>query len=227
MSEEKINELAKQIEQLQKLVKPKNESQTLENLFASLAKAQVEIEVANKDSANPFFKSHYADLTEIIRVSRPALTKNGLSVIQRVMGNGDGRNYLYTRLCHTSGEWIESCMSLVSKDQTMQAMGSAITYARRYAYASMVGVVAGDEDDDGNRASGKKSENPKNGEARITQAQAKDILEQIMEFGEEELMENVLRHYNINSLAYLPAPKYKDLMKNLEAKKQGMAHEIR
>lgn len=226
MSEEKINELNQKIDQLQKMLKPKSESPTLENLFAALAKAQEEIEVASKDSANPFFKSRYADLTEVIRVSRPALTKNGLSVLQRVMGNGDGRNYLYTRLCHVSGEWIESCMPLVSKDQTMQAMGSAITYARRYAYASMVGVVSADEDDDGNRAAGKKPETPKNGPARITQAQAKDILEQIMEFGEEDLMENVLRHYNINSLAYLPASKYKDVMKNLEAKKQGVAHEI-
>lgn len=125
------------------------ESKELNELYAALAKAQLEMEVAKQASANPYFKSRYADLSAIVKASRPFLAKNGLSVVQRVMNPTDGVLKLYTRLCHASGQWMESSMPITPPKSDIQSLGSYITYLRRYNYASMACVVASDEDDDG------------------------------------------------------------------------------
>lgn len=127
------------------------ESVNLDKLYTALSKAQAEMEVAKKDSTNPFFKSSYSDLTSIVSASRPSLTKNGLAIIQRVKTNNDNKMYLLTRLCHSSGQWIESNMIINPPKSDIQAIGSYITYLRRYNWASIVGVVS-DDDDDGNKA---------------------------------------------------------------------------
>jgi len=123
----------------------------LKELATAMAKAQAEIKAALKDSKNPHFKSSYADLTSVWDACRTALTKNGLSVVQNPNYEGD-EEWLETRLLHASGESISGRYPLRPQQQTPQGYGSALTYARRYSLAAMVGVVA-DEDDDGNAAS--------------------------------------------------------------------------
>ena len=126
----------------------------LKELATAMAKAQAEIKTALKDSKNPHFKSSYADLTSVWDACRVALTKNGLSVLQ--ITNFDAADvWLETTLLHASGESISGRYPLRPQQQTPQGYGSALTYARRYALAAMVGVVA-DEDDDGNAASGRR-----------------------------------------------------------------------
>lgn len=127
----------------------------LKDLAAALAKAQSEVKAALKDSKNPHFKSSYADLTSIWEACRTALTKNGLSVVQRT-DFSDADVWLETMLLHSSGQSIAGRYPLRPQQQTPQGYGSALTYARRYALAAMVGVVA-DEDDDGNAASAKSN----------------------------------------------------------------------
>ena len=126
----------------------------MKELATAMAKAQAEIKTALKDSKNPHFKSSYADLTSVWDACRNALTKNGLSVLQ--ITNFDAADvWLETTLLHASGESISGRYPLRPQQQTPQGYGSALTYARRYALAAMVGVVA-DEDDDGNAASGRR-----------------------------------------------------------------------
>lgn len=125
------------------------ESRELAELYSALAKAQGEFQAAGKRSDNPYFKSKYADITECVRVSRPALTKNGLSVIQNIIPNEEGHLMLITRLGHSSGQWIESRIRIMPPKNDIQSLGSHITYLRRYAYAALVGVVTINEDDDG------------------------------------------------------------------------------
>lgn len=105
---------------------------------------------ALKDSTNPHFKSKYADLTSVWEACRDALTKNGLSVAQVTEFEGE-QCWIRTILLHSSGEMLEGRYPLRPIANTPQGMGSAISYARRYALAAMVGVVA--DDDDGNEAS--------------------------------------------------------------------------
>jgi hypothetical protein len=131
-------------------------SEGVGKLFEALSKAQGEIQSALKDKKNPFFKSSYADLSSVWDACRPVLPKYGLAVVQTVEGTKQ-EMFLTTWLGHSSGEWMKSKLPLIVMKQDPQSLGSAITYARRYALSAMVGVCA-DEDDDGEKAMGRKSE---------------------------------------------------------------------
>jgi hypothetical protein len=130
-----------------------HKSQELNEIFSALAQAQGEIKVAIKDSANPFFKSKYANLQSVVESARPSLAKYGLSVTQFVDQDDTGHECLCTMLCHKSGQWILSRMRINPVKPDPQSLGSCITYLRRYMFASIVGVYDGFEDDDGNDAS--------------------------------------------------------------------------
>lgn len=117
----------------------------LSELAKALCVAQSQIKGAVKDSANPFFKSKYADLESVWEAIRKPLTDQGLSVVQ-LMDWREGHPVLVTRLLHTSGQFIESVMPLFMKAQDPQALGSAMTYARRYSLAAIVGVPQIDDD---------------------------------------------------------------------------------
>ena len=126
------------------------QSESIKELATALSKVQGQLTFAKKDSANPFFKSTYADLESVWDYCREALAKNGLAVIQMPGNFFEGRMWLITRLVHTSGEWIEQEMSVPVTKPDAQGAGSALTYMRRYALAAFVGIVQAD--DDGNAA---------------------------------------------------------------------------
>jgi hypothetical protein len=127
-------------------------------LAEALAKASADFKTPKKSSENPFFKSAYADLAELIEATRPALSKNGLSVIQfpgKLNRDSDSwRVEITTMLLHASGEWLRGESEMPCAKRDAQGLGSAETYGRRYAYQAMLSLAA--EDDDGSLASGKK-----------------------------------------------------------------------
>ena len=131
-----------------------NKSESIAQLADALSKAQAEMETAKKDSANPFFKSKYADLASVWDACRGPLGKYGLSVCQ-MPETTDAGIVVNTILMHSSGEWISSELRMRPVKDDPQGLGSAITYARRYALAAAVGIAP--EDDDGNQASGKSA----------------------------------------------------------------------
>lgn len=132
-------------------------SASTDQLDLALAAAQGAFDAAPKDRENPHFRSKYADLASVWGACRSALHKNKVSVTQWVLElNGAARVKILTRLAH-QGQWMQATASIpVSADKsgniTAQAVGSAITYLRRYSLAAALGVVA-DDDDDGNHAS--------------------------------------------------------------------------
>ena len=129
------------------------QSESIANLAKSLSIVQGKLTHAKKDSANPFFKSKYADLESVWDACRDLLASNGLSVSQfpGTYSELDKSMSLTTILAHESGEWISQEMSVPVSKVDAQGAGSAITYMRRYALAAVVGVVQAD--DDGNAAS--------------------------------------------------------------------------
>ena len=131
------------------------QSESIKNLAAALSKVQGELTYAKKDSANPFFKSRYADLESVWDACRSLLAGNGLSVIQMPGNYFEGRMWLVTRLCHESGEWIEQEMSFPVAKPDAHGCMATITYMRRGALAAFIGVVQAD--DDGNTAVGVKA----------------------------------------------------------------------
>jgi hypothetical protein len=123
-------------------------------LAEALAKAQGAIEGARRDSSNPFFKSKYADLASVWDACRKALSDNALSVIQTTEAPEFPQTVIVdTRLCHSSGEWVQGRIVMKPVKDDPQGIGSCLTYARRYALSAMVGIAP--EDDDGNAATGK------------------------------------------------------------------------
>lgn len=126
-------------------------SENINELAAALSKAQSEVQSARMDSKNPFFKSKYADLTSIWDAARPALGKYNLCVMQCMEIVGE-KTILVTTLAHASGQWMKSCLPLSPGKPGMQEMGSAITYARRYALAALIGIVCDSDDDDGEKS---------------------------------------------------------------------------
>lgn len=121
-------------------------SDAIDQIATALAKAQAEIEAAIEDKKNPHFKSSYASLYSIWQACRQAISKQGISVSQLTSFEGD-MLILNTLLMHSSGQWLLSQMPVISAKMTPQAIGSAMTYMRRYGLAAAVGVAPGDDDD--------------------------------------------------------------------------------
>lgn len=120
-------------------------SPTLAKLAEALAKAQGQMEGAAKDSVNPHFKNKYADLAAVWDAIRKPLATNGLSIVQfpRTVQNGVE---IETTLLHTSGEFLRDALWLPCSKADAQGIGSAITYARRYALMAVCGIAPVDDD---------------------------------------------------------------------------------
>lgn len=129
-------------------------------LAGALAKAQGQMANAVKDTQNTFFKSRYADLASCWDACRKPLADNGLAVIQLPTAQQDTVT-VTTILVHESGESIAEALTLPVKEQTPQALGSALTYARRYGLCALVGIAP--EDDDAESATAPMRGNGGNG----------------------------------------------------------------
>jgi hypothetical protein len=122
-------------------------------LYEALLAFQKNAPRIEKDAQNPHFKNRYPSLDALMPVVLAALNKCGLVLVQ-LPGHEEGNPTLTTRLVHAeSGELVEATMSLLTAKLDPQGQGSALTYARRYALMSFLGLVA-DEDTDGQPASG-------------------------------------------------------------------------
>jgi hypothetical protein len=156
-----------------------NRSSSIAKLAEALSQTQGEVEGAKKDTENPFFRSKYADLASVWDACRAPLSKHGLAVVQmpqtRFLGKpepytwttkqGEERHGIrvpseisvVTSLIHSSGEFISSEFSCLLDSADPQAVGSAITYLRRYALQSIVGIAPEDDDAEGAQGRGKSA----------------------------------------------------------------------
>src|SRR5699024_6219209 len=136
-----------------------NKSESIKNLAIALSKFQGEVENPTNTAENPFFKSKYAPLEEVLNTVRPILSKHGLSIVQ-APSTEENNITISTTLVHESGEYMEfPKLSLKMDKVTAQGAGSAITYARRYAISAILGISS-EDDDDGNNAEPKKEYKP-------------------------------------------------------------------
>lgn len=128
------------------------QSEAINELAAALAKAQGAFTAIKKDKVAKIksqggasYEYAYADLASVVDAIRAPLSANGIAFVQAITMTDNGM-VLQTRLLHSSGQWIESTYPLPSGGRA-QEMGSAQTYARRYALCALVGIVAEDDDD--------------------------------------------------------------------------------
>ena len=127
-------------------------SETITELSKAFAKMQKELEQPFKNANNPFFKSKYVPLENVVDSITKASSKHGLSFTQFPSSDENGNVTVGTMVMHESGEWIEyDPIRLKPVKNDPQAVGSAITYAKRYALSAIFGITS-DNDDDGNEA---------------------------------------------------------------------------
>jgi hypothetical protein len=102
---------------------------------------------------NPHFRSKYFALSDLLEIVKPTFAKYGLAIIQ-IPSTEDGRISISAQVFHTSGHsWDFKSVGIKSDGLTLQALGSAMSYLKRYQLATLCGVAADLEDDDGNSGS--------------------------------------------------------------------------
>jgi hypothetical protein len=132
-------------------------SDQVELLFAALSAAQGEMrdppksKVAKVESQKRSYSYKYADLADLLKIIRPIFAKHGLGIVQPPANPNRGCVVIVTRVFHTSGQWLETDLTMLVGDDRPQTLGSAITYGRRYAVAG-VANMAPDDDEDGQAA---------------------------------------------------------------------------
>ncbi|MGF7118033.1 ERF family protein [Methanobacterium oryzae] len=189
----------------------------IKNIAAALLEVQREIRNPSNTATNPFFKSKYAPLPDILNCVRPLLTENGILLIQNTGSNEAGDVYIQTKLIHKSGEVIETDKLLLKPDKnTAQGIGSAITYGRRYQLTALLGISS-EDDDDGNIASKANKKFKKHPKAEADDlkddVEAKQWIDEIMEMlieknfdiNENAIISKARQYYNSKQVERIEA----------------------
>lgn len=194
------------------------QSESINDLSTALSKAQGEIIHAKKSEDNPFFKSKYADLASCIDAAKSPFANNGLSVTQ-ITDCEDGKVTLITQLNHASGQWIRGYYPVNPTKTDPQGVGSAMTYARRYAFCAITGVAS--EDDDGNKGSGnivdEKPETAASKKARFAN------IKKELENADDPAAVWGKHQAEINAFQKQDQQFYDDLLQTAKKRKEGLA----
>lgn len=215
-----LEQLHEKLDKVAELLKKKPSEGNTE-LYSALAKAQSEMEMIDYSGENEYWKSKYATITDLVRATRPALTKYGLSVFQQISQNDDGHNILKTVLCHSSGQSIYSTMRLLPPKNNPESIGSYLAHIRRLSYGALVGVAVTDADDDDGefamlqerrmeeRGTDKKydaKEPKKKSFETITREQLERLEYELSDF--PDIGQMVMEQMRIQTLADMPKNKY-------------------
>lgn len=185
------------------------QSEKIDAVANALWCAQAEMGGAVKDSANPFFKSSYADLTSVIKAIKQPLSNHGLSYVQFPINDGDSVG-VCTRLMHTSGQWLENDIVFPLAKKDSQALGSFLSYIRRYSLTSIFGLPSVDDDAESAMVRGDDKK-------LITDDQIISIKKLLDETGTDN--DKFCKWLKVNSVDHISAMHYDRAVAALEAKK--------
>lgn len=121
-------------------------------IIGQLLEAQAAMPPVSKGRMNPFTRSKYADLGDIMAAARPVLAAHGLFLTQDVTRSpGEREVTITTAVYNAAGEVFQGAPLAVplGGGTPAQAVGAASTYGRRYSLCALLGIVA-EDDDDGN-----------------------------------------------------------------------------
>lgn len=188
-------------------------SASIAKLAPALVAALAEIGGVAKGKTNPHFKSKYATLENVIEASKGILAANGIALLQFPAAFSGGAMSLDTVLLHESGEWLsgEEAFGVATGKQDPQAVGSALTYARRYAQMAVLNMPA--VDDDANAATFSTT--------TITQDQADALRVEIEAVGADPA--KFLAFFKLKTLEAMPAGRWNEAVAMLEAKRMKEA----
>lgn len=131
-----------------------NKSESISEINKALVEFHKQVKQPMKDAKNPFFKSKYVPLENVVEAIDEVAPSLGLSFTQWASNDANGRVGVSTMLLHESGEYIEYDPVYMKADkETAQGAGALISYLKRYSLSAVFGITS-DQDDDGNHASG-------------------------------------------------------------------------
>lgn len=149
-------------------------SESIQNLSNAMAEFQKKIKQPLKDANNPFFKSQYVPLENVVEAITETGSQLGISFMQFASSDETGSIEVATLVMHSTGEYIEfPPVRMKPESNKPQAVGSAITYAKRYALSAIFGITS-DKDDDGNEATGLNKQVEKQPKQQVKQQQTQD-----------------------------------------------------
>ncbi|QQV87999.1 recombinase [Staphylococcus phage PMBT9] len=153
-----------------------NKSESVVEINKAMVAFRKQVKQPLKDKNNPFFKSKYVPLENVVEAIDEAATPHGLSYTQWALNDKDGRVGVATMLMHESGEYIEyDPVFMNAEKNTPQGAGSLISYLKRYSLSAIFGITS-DQDDDGNAASGKQSKSGPKASSKTVGALKQEVL---------------------------------------------------
>lgn len=237
--QEKIADLQAQLRSAESRIEDQErpmQSEQINEYATALAKAQAEFNMASLNAINPYFKMEYADYLALIEATRPALTRNGLSVDQRLNLKKDGQMIMYTDVMHSSGQFKSSVVRILPKNNDEQKIRSCVIYMMRLAYESHLGITCRGADDDAEEAVAETRDLAAKGVALNQNYKAKESSYETVTKEQLEELEYELRKYpdiatmvmdtlRIQSLADMPKDKFRvsaNRIREISAARDGL-----
>lgn len=234
-----VKKLSLQIDELKKetlkqpIVERRTQSDESKELYTALSKAQSEMPIAFDNSTTTMFKGHtYADYAEIVRTIK-CLTKHGLAYLHQILTNENGETLLYTKLVHTTGQWIESRIRIIPARNDIHAFASQLTYLKRYTLESLVGCASSGDDDDGELAVKEQENKETKNTVLVRDANTKnhsydvisreqliEINNELSEYDDPDFAQQVLDFYKIKAFANLPKSRFGIVISKIREKKK-------
>ncbi len=196
-----------------------NKSESVVEINKAMVAFRKEVKQPIKDKNNPFFKSKYVPLENVVEAIDEAATPHGLSYTQWALNDSDGRVGVATMLMHSSGEYIEfDPVFMNAEKNTPQGAGSLISYLKRYSLSAIFGITS-DQDDDGNVASGKQAKSGPKARAKSIGTLKEEILkfsELMQSLGKQVSVDDVQRQLGINDIQALTNAQISAFIKKLD-----------
>ncbi|MDM8098694.1 ERF family protein [Oceanobacillus oncorhynchi] len=199
-----------------------NKSESIVEISKALAKFQGEVKQPLKDADNPYFKSKYVPLENVVESISSIAPNHGLSFVQWALNDENGRVGVATMLMHESGEFIEFDPVFINAEkQTPQGAGSLITYLKRYSLSAVFGITS-DQDDDANESSG-NNQNDQNNNKNLSEAQVKRLfaIGKSVQVTAADIKKVIMNDYNKTDVALLTKKEYDEVCNRLESKKES------
>lgn len=198
-------------------------SDSIQEISKALTDFRKEVKQPYKDADNPYYKSKFVPLENVIEAIDDVAPKNGLSFTQWALNDEKGRVGVATLLMHTSGEYIEYDPVFMNVEKnTPQGAGSLISYLKRYTLSAIFGITS-DKDDDANQASktqSKAKQQNNNAEVGMLKQEINDFISLMKSMDKKVTLQQVLEQYGIQNINTLSPAQAAAVTKKISAMAQ-------
>ncbi|MDU0465700.1 ERF family protein [Staphylococcus chromogenes] len=195
-----------------------NKSESVVEINKAMVAFRKQVKQPLKDKNNPFFRSKYVPLENVVEAIDEAATPHGLSYTQWALNDDEGRVGVATMLMHESGEYIEyDPVFMNAEKNTPQGAGSLISYLKRYSLSAIFGITS-DQDDDGNVASGEQSKSEPKASSKTVGALKQEVfnfLELMKSLNKDVTQQQVEKRFGIQNYTAMTEQQAVNIINNM------------